>query len=207
MNKPMMTLLIAVLMGVTFSATAHAQNQVLRFSGWSYVVDIEEALAMAGIDLVADTPLTASEADDLKAATNWCHVIPMTNPASGLTVGTGIDCLGPMPAHDGSNGLEVTALSLFIRADGNGSLVTTGLTSVQPFIHHIGDADGAVTHMTGSIPAGPGGVLGGTGMFRNASGSARVSGAVDLSQAGSDTVLFDCLWLIEFDPYSRGVGR
>jgi hypothetical protein len=81
----------------------------------------------------------------------------------------------------------------------SGTIVTLGLTSVRPFRDGgIGDANGGVTHMTGSIPSDKSGVIGGTGAFAEKIGAARVSGAVFLGEFPAQ-ITFDCLWIVEVE--------
>ena len=97
-----------------------------------------------------------------------------------------------MPQETG--GVAVEALSLFVFPN-LGTVVTLGLTSVQAVVPGVGDAGGGVTHITGSIPADASGVVGGTGAFDGATGSGRVSGAVNLSNFPNEAT-FDCLWVL-----------
>jgi hypothetical protein len=93
-------------------------------------------------------------------------------------------------------------------------LVNNGCTSVRPFFAGVGDS--GVTHMTGSI--GPdelggnnppltdspcetaGGIVHSTrGLRRFADGEVRLSGAVNLSQAGDGVITFSCIFVIKND--------
>ena len=76
-----------------------------------------------------------------------------------------------------------------------GTLISRGLTTVQPVLH--GSVD--FTHITGAIPSpGDEGVIYGDGKFKNASGPVRLSGAVNLSELASDGLItFDCMFLID----------
>jgi len=126
-------------------------------------------------------------------------------------VGTGVDCLKPTPTDlsDSANllatglpgdlafGLQIEATTFFLLKGGN--LVNQGMTSVQPFFPATGNALGAVTHMTGSIPSGllPGGIRAGTGRFASWEGArARLSGAVNLGLPNNQ-IFFTCLFIIE----------
>jgi hypothetical protein len=160
---------------------------------------LPEALELADLDLMRDTRLTQQQINDFIAGQGaiGCFTTPMVDPENGVELGTGIDCLNP-------NGAGLRALSLFLFH--GGTLVTFGQTSVNSFAAGIGDAGGAVTHMTGSIPPAPGGdpsgIVGGTGRFRRASGIARVSGAVNLNDFPT-TMDFDCVWILHIDPRGR----
>lgn len=117
-------------------------------------------------------------------------------------MGIGIDCLELLPSSDPAVGVSLRALSIFVFPSLHYSAVVTfGLTSVRPFIAGVGDPDGAVSHMTDSIPNGPGGIVGGTGVFYRAAGMARVSGAVNLG-AFPQELAFDCLWRLGIESNS-----
>ena len=168
----------------------------VQFLGTGAQMTVAEAEELAGITLATDTRLTADQLAGFQTVgvNNFagCHATPMLDPRSSRRVGTGIDCLRVMPQETGGVALE--ALSIFVFPS-VGSLVTFGGTSVQPFVPGTGDASGGVTHMTGSIPADASGVVGGTGQFSGAQGSARVSGAVNLSNFPAE-LTFDCLWVL-----------
>ena len=76
-----------------------------------------------------------------------------------------------------------------------GTLISQGLTTVQPVLH--GSAD--FTHITGAVPSsGDHGVIYGDGKFKNASGPVRLAGAVNLSLLNSDgQITFDCVFIID----------
>lgn len=127
-----------------------------------------------------------------------CFEIDLVDPASGVIVGTGVDCLAPTPVGPVGNEFDaivVEAFSFFMLP--GGSFVSNGLTSVRAFIPGIGDAGGDFTHVTGSLPDGDN-IVGANGQFAE-SGSTRVSGAVDLSQFGAGIVSFNCLWIVEIE--------
>jgi hypothetical protein len=42
-------------------------------------------------------------------------------------------------------------------------------------------------------------IIGGTGRFQNATGSVRLSGAVNLSELGDGVITFDCVFVINLD--------
>lgn len=118
-----------------------------------------------------------------------CFELDLVDPSSGVSVGTAVDCLAPSPQ---TNGVIVEAFSFFMLP--GGSFVSNGMTSVSPFFPGIGDAGGAFTHMTGSLPT-KNNIIGATGQFKD-KGTTRVSGAVDLSRFGEGIVAFNCLWVV-----------
>jgi hypothetical protein len=121
-----------------------------------------------------------------------CFEVDLVDPASGISIGEGVDCLSP---EDKGDGVAVEAYSFFMLS--GGAFVSHGMTSVRPFYAGVGDADGGYTHISGAVPTDDN-ILAGTGQFTD-SGSVRVSGAVNMSQFGSGIITFDCLWLINVD--------
>jgi hypothetical protein len=107
-----------------------------------------------------------------------------------------------LPDSDPAAGVSLQALSVFrFSRLRNSAIVTFELTSVRPFLSRIGDVNGAVTHMTGSISAGPGGIAGGTGLLTDAAATARVSGAFNLGKFPG-LLAFDCPWRLALEDSS-----
>ena len=145
-----------------------------------------------------------------------CFQLPIVDPASGRPLGIGVDCLNPFDdAGDGAgDGLQIEAKTFFFLR--KGLLVNHGCTSARPFFAGVGDA--GVTHMTGSIPEGEfgvepspileceeaGGLILATRGFHNSTGEVRLSGAVNLSNAGAGEITFSCLFVIDLDPFGPG---
>lgn len=191
-------LVVTVVLG--YMAQLRADSLAVSFAGTGDVTGLDEALAMAGVDLNEDTNLSPQEVSELEAGIAGCWAVPLLDSASKIPLGRGIDCLQPLDDSNDSQGagISLRALSLFVLD--SGTIVTLGQTSVRPFRDGgIGDADGAVTHMTGSIPSDKSGVIGGTGAFSDVVGAARVSGAVYLGDFPAQ-ITFDCLWQVEVEP-------
>ncbi len=116
----------------------------------------------------------------------------MTAGQSGQFVGTATDCLSDVTPVGG--GLSLVGTTIFEMPQGQ--LVSRGLTTVQPTTHGSPD----VTHITGAIPDGSNDVLSGTKKFKNAAGTVRLSGAVNMSKLASDgEITFDCIFVINLD--------
>lgn len=110
-------------------------------------------------------------------------------------VGTGTDCLIVMSEPD--EPLSVLGTTYFDLQGGN-SIVTRGLTSVQPKTGALG----GFTHVTGATPSGGNDILDGTGVYAGKTGSARLSGLVNLGSFNGnegETITFDCLFVIDLD--------
>ena len=83
-----------------------------------------------------------------------------------------------------------------------GTLITRGKTSVQPVFHPTVTPRGQViTHITGAS-SDENAIVGGTGRFAHARGTARLSGMVSMANfSGSvgDPISFDCLFVVALD--------
>lgn len=108
-------------------------------------------------------------------------------------MGTGTDCLS-VAGPDDCGGLQVTATTVF-QFDPDNSLTATGETSVQPTTFGSPDA----THITGAIPStGEENIEDGTGIYADATGAVRLSGAVNMANLESKgEATFDCLWVMD----------
>ncbi len=130
---------------------------------------------------------TLSDLPDSLEATCFAG-LQLVEVKTGKVIGTAEDCLSDItPVGDG---MALTGTTFFKFQEG-GTLISRGKTSVQPTT--IG-SDG-FTHITGAIPSpGSNQVIGGTESYQNASGTVRLSGAVNLSLLESDgKITFDCL--------------
>ena len=143
------------------AGAAQAKDMALKFEGTPTANVLTDAAQAAIDDFVADG-LAFNQGDFA------CFEAPLIDLSTGREVGTGVDCLQPSPVDlsDSANllatglpddlafGLQIEATTFFLLEGGN--LVNQGKTSVQPFFPATGNALGAVTHMTGSIPSGLG---------------------------------------------------
>jgi hypothetical protein len=186
------------------AGAAQAKDMALKFEGTPTANVLTDAAQAAIDDFVADG-LAFNQGDFA------CFEAPLIDLSTGREVGTGVDCLQPsaVDLSDSANllatglpddlafGLQIEATTFFLLEGGN--LVNQGQTSVQPFFPATGNALGAVTHMTGSIPSGllTGGIQAGTKQFEGWEGArARLSGAVNLGLPNNQ-IFFSCLFVIE----------
>jgi hypothetical protein len=160
--------------------------------------EIEEAVEESGIDVTGFA----------------CFELPLLDLETGHQLGVGVDCLNPFDDSGDVNGagLQIEAKTFFFLPQG--LIVNHGCTSVRPMFSGVGDA--GTTHITGSIPPGEfdglpgenppdeclgaGGIILTTGGFRSFEGEVRLSGAVNLSNAGNDIITFSCLFLLDLEP-------
>jgi hypothetical protein len=188
--------LIALFAVISFASSvtaAESERLALQFLGSATGTswDLLSEATVAEIEMLAqDGNFKTTDLEEF-----GCFEIDLVDPSSGVVVGTGVDCLAPMPVGPAGNifdAIEVEAFSFFIFP--GGAFVSNGLTSVRAFIPGIGDGDG-FTHVTGSLPE-QNNILAATGQFKD-KGSTRVSGAVDLSQFDVGVVAFNCLWIVD----------
>jgi hypothetical protein len=143
-----------------------------------------------------------------------CFELPLLDLQTGHQRGVGVDCLNVFDDGGDANGagLQIEAKTFFFLPQG--LIVNHGCTSVRPTFLGVGDA--GTTHITGSIPPGEfGGAPGGpqpaiceeaagiilaTRGFANHTGEVRLSGAVNLSNAGAGEITFSCLFLLDLEP-------
>jgi hypothetical protein len=146
-----------------------------------------------------------------------CFELPLLDLETGHQRGIGVDCLNVFDGGGDSNGagLQIEAKTFFFMPQG--LIVNHGCTSVRPVFMGVGDA--GTTHITGSIPAGEfgngtggpgpaicqdtGGIVLATGGFANHTGEVRLSGAVNLSNAGAGEITFSCLFLLDLHPIKK----
>ena len=122
-----------------------------------------------------------------------CFDLDLVDAKTGNVIGTASDCLSGIMPSTTDNGTMLTGTTFFFFP--GGTLVSQGLTTVQPVLHGSPDS----THITGAVPSsGANGVVYGDGKFRNASGPVRLSGAVNLSLLNSDGIItFDGVFIID----------
>lgn len=125
----------------------------------------------------------------------WCFDVDLVDLKTGETVGTATDCLDPTLSDQklSPGGLGMIGTTYFNLPDG--VLAIQGRTTVQP----RNWPTRSFTHITGGNSAGNA-VLYGTGVYRGLTGTARLSGMVDLSQFDQSVgslITFDCIFIVE----------
>ena len=122
-----------------------------------------------------------------------CFTVDLIDISKDKVVGSAVDCLAEVT--EVGDGLALVGTTYF--NFNNGQLVSRGLTTVQPVTH----GSPGTTHITGAIPPATGSndILSGTGAYKNASGSVRLSGAVNMANIDKNEIAFDCLFVITLD--------
>jgi len=120
-----------------------------------------------------------------------CFDMDLVDAKTGNVIGSGSDCLSDINMSD-NGGMSLTATSFFHFP--GGTLVSQGLVTVQPKLHGLEE----FTHVTGAAPSpSENNVIYGDGRFKDAAGSVRLSGLVNLSRFGSGYIDFDCVFIID----------
>lgn len=159
------------------NAAGIGNNIVVRLAGTAQAYAGDELFESYGLE-----PLGAN-----------CFDLDLVDAKTGNVIGSAIDCLSGIASSVTDNGVMLTGTTFFFFP--GGTLISQGLTTVQPVLH--GSAD--FTHITGAVPSpGDNGVVYGDGKFKNAAGPVRLSGAVNLSLLNSDgQITFDCVFIID----------
>jgi hypothetical protein len=127
-----------------------------------------------------------------------CFDVNVFDTNNDKILGAGTDCLSNIQPV--GTGLALVGTSIFNLS--GGTLMTRGNTTVQPVLQQtITSAGQRITHITGAAGTGNA-ILAGSGRFKHATGSARLSGMVDMSSFGGDVgdpITFDCLLVINMD--------
>lgn len=127
-----------------------------------------------------------------------CFDVDLIDVHTNQIVGKGTDCLA-MVTPTGT-GVALVGTTYFRLA--SGTLITRGKTSVQPVFHPTVTPRGVtVTHITGAS-SDQNSVIGGSGRFASATGTARLSGMVNMANFGGsvgDPITFDCLFIVDLD--------
>lgn len=123
-----------------------------------------------------------------------CFDVDLLHLPSKVVIGKATDCLSNIEV-DAEGGIRLVGTTFFRLR--HGTLVSRGLTSVQATTH----GSHGFTHITGAVPGqGDNSVLRGTGSFKNASGTVRLSGAVAMTPDGPNgPITFDCIFVIDLD--------
>ena len=128
-----------------------------------------------------------------------CFDVSLFKPGTDKVVGEGTDCFDfSTLVGDPSGGPGFTLSNTTFFNFKGGTIVSQNRTSVQP-VFGGSSAGTGVTHITGDIPdPAVNNIVETTGKFsKAATGSVRLSGAVDLSVPGD--VTFSCIFVISLD--------
>lgn len=155
------------------------KSMTLRFIGEGTFVPVEERPILEGLDPEIQ--------DVILDPATLCFEVPLEEMKKNKIVGTGLDCLSNIVV----NGDSITLTDVTVFKIKKSVLVSIGDVTIQPNLTE----DPAITHITGSFPAGDN-IVFGIKKFEDASGSVRLSGGVDMSQF-PDTIVFDCLFVVD----------
>lgn len=127
-----------------------------------------------------------------------CFDVQVFDAHTNKIIGKGTDCLAKVTPT--GTGVALVGTTYFHFS--GGTLITRGKTSVQPVFHPTITPRGEViTHITGAS-SNDNAILGGTGRFAHAKGTARLSGMVNMANFSGnigDPISFDCLFVVNLD--------
>ena len=140
------------------------------------------------------------ELRDIDGTMMMCFDGVYVDLATGIVVGTGSDCLDLSSIEDGEGGSFVISNTTFFDLHG-GTIKTAQRTSIMPVVQgDTGDEETLATHFSADFSRGV--ILSGTGRFHNATGTARLHGAVDLSEFDGNEgspIGFNCVFILDLD--------
>lgn len=124
-------ILISFLASSTLYAAGIGNNIVVRLAG--------TATAYEGNDLFEQYGLAPLDA--------LCFDVNLVDAKTGNVIGTASDCLSGISSSVTDNGVMLTGTTFFFFP--GGTLISQGLTTVQPVLHGSPD----FTHITGAVPS------------------------------------------------------
>jgi hypothetical protein len=128
-----------------------------------------------------------------------CFDLALVNMQNRQIVGTASDCLSAISIAE-SGTIALTGTTYFHLPQG--TLITQGKTTVAEVEQATATTDGTpMTHITGASGSGDA-IVGGTRRFANSTGTARLSGMVNLKDFGGvdgDPITFDCIFVVDLD--------
>jgi hypothetical protein len=130
-----------------------------------------------------------------------CFDVDLWDLKKNKKVGKATDCLSDLTPFGGVDLLGTALIgTTYFNMGKKGTLITRGNTSVQPVGHLTVTPHGQnITHTTGAS-SDENAILGGTRKFKNATGTARLSGMVDLTYLMSEgKISFDCIFVIDLE--------
>lgn len=154
------------------------------------------------LNLVGSGAMYQSTVPDIDGDGNddpaMCFDVDVVDVHTNQIIGKGTDCLAMVTPTE--RGVALVGTTYFHLA--SGTLITRGETSVQPVFQPTVTPHGlTVTHITGAS-SDQNAVIGGTGRFAGATGTARLSGMVSMASFGGnegDPISFDCLFIVDLD--------
>jgi hypothetical protein len=152
---------------------------------------VAPALASAGKNTVVTLRGVGTLMDEPPIEGAECYTAELVNTKTDKTIGSGIDCLEDISLV--GDGIALTRTTYFFFPEG--TLVASGRTTVAPVT--TGSPD--FTHIVGDIPEeGSNSIVEGTRRYKNATGTVRLSGAVEMSDYPA-SVGFNCIFVIDLD--------
>lgn len=159
-----------------------------------YTERLDMLLLINGIKNTYECSIPATDRGTVVAT---CHDHDVIDLRTNRIIGTAVDATADVDSV--STGFVGTGTTFFYLK--NGSFVVRGRGTIQPILHGAPVMNGSpVTHIAGIFPeAGDNHVLSGSGVYRNASGTFSLLGALDLTRSAEGQSAFNCIYLINLD--------
>lgn len=148
-------------------------------------------------NLVGTSPATPAMVPDPEGGlmSADCFEVDLIDMKNQRQIGTAVDCLTVQEVIGDFEVIRLIGTTTFHLPQG--SLTTQGFTTVakakQPTVSpSVGD----ISHITGAAGAGNA-IIDGTKRFKDATGTSRLSGLVNLGVPGQIT--FDCIFVVDLD--------
>jgi len=124
-----------------------------------------------------------------------CYEVDLIDMKNQRKIGTAVDCLTVQEVIGDFEIIRLIGTTTFNLPQG--SLTTQGFTTVAKAQQDTESSSvGLISHITGAAGT-DNAIIGGTKKFRNATGTSRLSGLVNLGVPGQIT--FDCIFVINLD--------
>ena len=190
MKKSMIMIVVSICLAVSFNVSAKKKSDkhlVLNLVGTGEMYE----------RLVPDID------GDLNDDPAFCFDVELFDLKKNKKIGKATDCLSKItPAGGNLEGITLVGTTYFDMGK-KGTLITRGNTTVQPALQSTVTPKGQdITHITGASSAENAVIMGGTRKFKNATGTSRLSGMVNLANFGGmvdDPITFDCIFIIDLD--------
>jgi len=165
-----------------------------KYDPYSVNKNTERLEMLLLINGIKNTYECAIPGTDRGTVTATCHDHDVIDLKTNRIIGSAVDATADVDQIDA--GLVATGTTFFKLK--NGSFVIRARGTIQPVLYGDPVLNGSpVTHIAGIFPqAGDNHVLSGTGVYKNATGTFSLLGAIDLSNSAEGQAAFNCIYKI-----------
>ena len=187
--KTILIIVMAILVAQPVMANKKHANDTYKVD--RHTERLQMLLLLNGIKNTYECSIPATDRGTVIAT---CHDHDVIDLRTNRIIGTAVDATADVDAVD--SGFVATGTTFFYLK--NGSFVIRARGSIQPVLEGAPVLDGSpVTHIAGIFPqSGENHVLSGTGVFRRATGTFNLLGALDLTNSSKGQSAFNCIYTI-----------